>query len=236
MAVRKIPISGRSITGRQAMERFPKSVPFESLLERDFLLLMDFDHDVEGVESQPVCVDWTDTKGKARRYTPDFLVTFRSCSAQLPPFHPGKRRPWLVEVRSRKELLNNWPTYRQSFRAATRFASRRGWIFHVRTEARIRGSQLSNAKWLLPYLRLPADPQRDQALLAQLEAREGATPQDLVRLASQDSREQARLLPRVWSLIAQRLVCADFHQPVGLQSQIWLAASRPSERAGRENQ
>jgi len=47
---------------------------FESSLERDFLLLLDFDPEVVLYEEQPVTINYHDDQGRRRRYTPDVLV------------------------------------------------------------------------------------------------------------------------------------------------------------------
>jgi len=46
---------------------------FESLLEKDYLLLLDFDETVESFEVQPVRIPG---KGIVRGYVPDVLVKF----------------------------------------------------------------------------------------------------------------------------------------------------------------
>lgn len=54
MPFRKIPISGRSLTGRHATKQPTGSVGFESSLERDFITLMMFDPSVAKIEEHPV--------------------------------------------------------------------------------------------------------------------------------------------------------------------------------------
>ncbi|MCZ4508805.1 TnsA-like heteromeric transposase endonuclease subunit [Streptomyces sp. ActVer] len=49
-------------------------VGFESWLERDRLVLLDFDPLVTGMASQPFRLTWTDPEGKQVRHTPDFFV------------------------------------------------------------------------------------------------------------------------------------------------------------------
>jgi hypothetical protein len=56
---------------------------FESSLERDFLLLLDFNPDVEFFEEQPVKIVYHDAKGRRRTYTPDVLVRYRTDPSQL---------------------------------------------------------------------------------------------------------------------------------------------------------
>ena len=49
-------------------------VGFESWLERDHLMLMDFDPAVRAVSSQPFWLRWRDGEGRVRRHAPDFFA------------------------------------------------------------------------------------------------------------------------------------------------------------------
>jgi hypothetical protein len=49
-------------------------VGFESWLERDHLMLMDFDREVVAVSSQPFWLRWRDEDGRGRRHAPDFFA------------------------------------------------------------------------------------------------------------------------------------------------------------------
>jgi hypothetical protein len=49
-------------------------VGYESWLERDRLILLDFDPLVSGMASQPFQLSWVGPEGKAVRHTPDFFV------------------------------------------------------------------------------------------------------------------------------------------------------------------
>ncbi|MFH9852668.1 TnsA-like heteromeric transposase endonuclease subunit [Streptomyces althioticus] len=49
-------------------------VGYESWLERDHLMLLDFDPLVTGTASQPFRLSWTRPDGKRVRHTPDFFV------------------------------------------------------------------------------------------------------------------------------------------------------------------
>jgi hypothetical protein len=49
-------------------------VGFESWLERDHLMLMDFDPHVCAVSSQPFWLRWRDERGGSRRHAPDFFA------------------------------------------------------------------------------------------------------------------------------------------------------------------
>src|SRR6266702_3808168 len=49
-------------------------VGFESWLERDHVMLMDFDLAVTGMASQPFWLSWQDGDGRSRRHAPDFFA------------------------------------------------------------------------------------------------------------------------------------------------------------------
>ncbi len=62
-------------------------VPWESSLERDFLLLLEFDLTVDAYHAQPEALEWTDGDGRRRRSIPDVRVSL----------HGGRQR--MVEVK-----------------------------------------------------------------------------------------------------------------------------------------
>ena len=55
-----------------------RHVGFESWLERDHLMLLDFDPDVTAVSSQPFWLRWRGEGGGDRRHAPDFSPAGRT--------------------------------------------------------------------------------------------------------------------------------------------------------------
>ena len=104
-----------------------------SSLERDFLLLLDFDRDVEFYEEQPVKIVYHDAQGRRRTYTPDVLVRYRTDRLQA-----RHTKPLLCEVKYREELRQHWAAYRPKFRAAGRYARQHGWRFRLVTDRDVR--------------------------------------------------------------------------------------------------
>jgi len=68
-------------------------VGFESWLERDHLMLMDFDPRVRAVSSQPFWLHWRDGQGRARRHAPDFFARLDNGSAAVVDVRPDDRIP-----------------------------------------------------------------------------------------------------------------------------------------------
>jgi hypothetical protein len=67
-------------------------VGFESWLERDHLLRLDFDPFVVGIASQPFWLHWTDAGGKPVSHAPDFFARRRDGSAVVVDCRPVERR------------------------------------------------------------------------------------------------------------------------------------------------
>lgn len=68
----------------------------ESILEEDFLTLLEFDRTVDRYEVQPVTVQYTDAEGKPRHYTLDVLIHYRPAEEvgdALAPRRDGNSAP-----------------------------------------------------------------------------------------------------------------------------------------------
>jgi hypothetical protein len=68
-------------------------VGFESWLERDHLMLMDFDPGVVAVSSQPFWLRWRDGRGRSRRHAPDFFARRADGTAAVIDVRPDDRIP-----------------------------------------------------------------------------------------------------------------------------------------------
>lgn len=135
--VRKIKPTRRSVSGYFSF-RGKEPTPYESTLERDFVMRMDYDRSVERVVSQPARLFYIDANRIERRYTPDYLVYFTN----------PMRKPLLVEVKEKQELESDFHKLRYKFSAAFAFAKQNGCTFKIYDERRIRDSILENLQML----------------------------------------------------------------------------------------
>lgn len=81
----------RHYSGRWWSATMGCHVGFESWLERDHLMLLDFDPAVVAVASQPFWLFWTSEHGKARSHAPDYFVRRRDGSALVVDCRPAER-------------------------------------------------------------------------------------------------------------------------------------------------
>lgn len=76
-----------------------EQVGFESWVERDRVMLLDFDPDIVSLSSQPFWLSWQDREGARVRHVPDFFARRRDGSALVVDVRPEQR------VRARDEVV-----------------------------------------------------------------------------------------------------------------------------------
>jgi hypothetical protein len=204
---------------------------FQSPLERDYLVLLDFDADIQSFDDQPLTIEYLHD-GRSRTYTPDVLVHHRS-----------RKRPALTEIKSTRDLELNGKEYEARFQAARQAADNRGWDFVVLTESDIHTPFFENAKFLLPFRRYPRLEPEFQLVGGQLVELGESTPRRLVEAASNrmktdnafrvsmhpDSQiHQGRLLAMIWKNISEHWIKADLSgDRLTQDSKIWPAFQPP---------
>lgn len=210
--VRKIGTSRRALTGRvRASEG--GVLNFESSLERDWLMVLDFSRDVVAVREQPFTIAY-DHKGSIRKYTPDMLaehVTNSGLSAVV-----------IYEVKYHDELETKWAELRPRFKALVNYCRTRGWRFKIVTEKQIRTPFLQNAKFLRRYRAIDTNEQVRLQLLYTFKALGETTPEALLVAAYWDEDARLRAIPQLWKLVAERDVLTDLSDPLTMSSCIWV--------------
>jgi hypothetical protein len=136
LSARRIrPTRGRNYRSKISRSKSLRIIHTESLLERDFVRLANFDSKVLKISFQPIGIRFH-YKGRRRRYFPDFLIITKD------------GQPFLIEVKLTKFVNTN--LNKAKFEAARLLCLEKGWIFHVITEEQIRiGFLQTNLKLLL---------------------------------------------------------------------------------------
>ncbi|MGH3566656.1 MAG: TnsA-like heteromeric transposase endonuclease subunit [Pseudonocardia sp.] len=83
----------RSFAGWWYFSTTGTHVGFESWLERDHLMPMDFDPDIGAVASQPFWLRWDDERGVGRRHAPDFFARREDGTGVVIDVRPDDRIP-----------------------------------------------------------------------------------------------------------------------------------------------
>ena len=227
MNKRKIGYTYGSVSGLYPF-RGEKSIAFESPLERDFLIMMEFNDAVVDVIGQPMTFEYEHKNGKIVPYTPDFLVYFKSKgNGYIPNVSP---KPLLVEVKPRDKLQKYFSDYRHRFQIAMSYAMSNDMVFKIYDDKRIRGTYLENIMFLRRYRKYAYPDVEEDRILSHL-ATVGHTRVDhlLAFLYVTDS-ERGLGLGQLWQLVANKKVECDLMRPLGLGITIWLSEKNTKSR------
>lgn len=203
MPVRRIPKNYLCVTGAFASKKNGRMVFFESLLERDHMLLLEFDPTVKHFEEQPVTVPLNKQGSRARKYVPDVLVHYVDSE---------QKQPLLAEVKHSTDLERKAGKYTDKFEAAKRFAHSQEWDFNTITEQQIRGQYLQNIKFLREYRNIQPQPDDISHVILTLTNLGGfAELKALLNVLNPNAMEQLHWVPTIWHLVvtSQLLVALD---------------------------
>ncbi|OAI08125.1 MULTISPECIES: heteromeric transposase endonuclease subunit TnsA [Methylomonas] len=212
--VRRIPTNVRSLTGTVNGQEF------ESSLERDLLLLVHWDCEVDWYQSQPVKIEYLDDQGKQRSYTPDLLVTYRSDYDQSIQ-QQNPRRPLLCEVKYRGDLIKQKDQLKPKFKAARAYAKSQGYEFRVLTEREIRTDYLKNIQFLWSYRYADFHEHHYKKLKMVLDELGETTVSRLLEVSYSSKELKGEALWTLWCMISRLWVKCDLTIPLSMQSTIW---------------
>lgn len=214
MPIRTIPKNHLAVTGRHATARVEGgSADFESTLEKEYMLLLDFDPRVVRYEVQPIRLPLS----RGRSYVPDVLVDYAADLFDDPITCE------LVEIKAQADLVKHAEDYREKFEVAAAYAAERGWRFVIRTEHNIRTPRLQNLKFLKRYRDLPPDLDREAQLLDAIgHCGSRCTVNALLEGASTDPEDRAHYAAPLWRLVAVQQLKIDLDAMIQPDSVVWL--------------
>ncbi len=119
---RKIKPTRHSVSGFLSYQQKP--VPYESMLERNFVLYQIYQEQVVEIISQPITLPFK-LEGRSYVYTPDYLVKY------------ANKKPILVEVKPKIKWKKHWKEWKIKWKAAIKYCKQEGMTFHIWDESRI---------------------------------------------------------------------------------------------------
>jgi len=218
MPVRKIPKNYLSVTGVFSSAKNGKSLGYESLLERDLMILLEFDNTVERFEEQPVKIPVVVNGKKVKPYTPDILIHYRPLSSGETP------RPVLGEVKDTNDLKKNKAKFASRFDAASLYADERGWDWRKFTEKDIRSDYLENLKFLREYHSAEPDAALLNEVIFYLKNSRGSVPlESLLQGLCQTVDRQLHIVPAIWHLLVTKHIVANLKKPLDMNTKLSLS-------------
>lgn len=211
---RKISKTTSSLSGRYTSYKCDEPQDYESSLERDFLILTDFDPNVIKFETQPFTIEY-EFENKLRKYTPDVYIKLARSKSQI------------IEIKYSDDIKKNGEKYKPKFDAAKYYADNNNLEFKIITEKEIRSTYLENVKFLLPFRNIEDNYNDEQlsiveAIFYLLDTYNDLTPSKLFNLMSEEKSEQLKVVPILWNLICKRYVLFNFDEKLNLNSKIWI--------------
>lgn len=174
-------------------------VGFESWLERDHLMLMDFDPAVAAVASQPFWLCWRDEDDRPRRHAPDYFARRRDGSAVVVDVRPDDRVP---------------ERDAGTFAVTAAACGAAGWDY--RRSGDLDPVLVANVRWLSRYrhrrCRIPG------VASALLDAFAGGRA---LFEGAEAAGDRLRVLPVLYHLLWQRTLAADLSAPLGTATAVW---------------
>ncbi|WP_231584699.1 TnsA-like heteromeric transposase endonuclease subunit [Mycobacterium haemophilum] len=196
--------SQRHLSGRWWCATTNGHVGFESWLERDHVMLLDFDPAVVGVAAQPFWLSWSDASGSKVRHAPDYFARRGDGSAVVVDCRPIERRR---------------DGDRAKFEATRRVCAQLGWEYRLVGAAE--PTLVGNMRWLAGY----RHPRHDHRQVAGLLVDVFATPSRLMDGAARVG-DPIAVLPVLFHLLWRQTLSADLARPLSEMSVIAVAGAR----------
>ena len=187
MPVRKIKKNYRSLTGKLYSLKNQKSIYFESKLERDFFLTLEFDKDVISYEEQPVRLSY-ERNGRTYPYTPDCLVQYTD------------RLSCIVEVKYSDELKDKKVFLKEKFDQIEDYLNLNDFDFKLFSELDIDPIALENIHFIYNYVTI-----RNKHIVSEtfekVKDMDSITYIKLLNALSTNRYKQAEYIPYIWYLV-----------------------------------
>ena len=206
MPVRKPKKNYRSLTGMFYSLKNGKGIFFESKLERDLFLTLEFDKNVISYEEQPMTLSYK--KGtRTYPYTPDCLITY----------HEGL--PCVVEVKYSDEIEEKKEEFEFKFNQISKTLHKKEFTFKMFTEMELNEVAIENMNFIYNYVTI-----RDYNMVEDIYQRVlsigSLCYHDLLSMLTQDKYTQALYSPYIWYLVLIGKLHIDIDEKITPQTYI----------------
>lgn len=159
-------------TGAVPSNKMNKNIGYESLLERDYIYMLEYDKNISCYGEQPITIDFK-SDGKKRRYTPDFY------------FETFEGDKYLVEIKPKNKLIQilHDRNLRASYDAAYMYGNKNGMKFIIVTDEDMKhGNILENIKYLQSYAHIKVPINVEQIIEEILKVNTNLTISELIAM------------------------------------------------------
>lgn len=206
MSTRKIKKSYISCTGYFASYKNKIQIAFESVLERDFYMLLEFDENVISYAEQPITINYEYKDGSKRRYTPDCLVTYKDGTEQ---YYEVK---YINEIRNDSELREKLDFLKSYFYDEYTLK------FVIFTDEEIDKIYLNNLKFLYKFAFIPQDNEKIVKINRILNEVDKISVKELLNILSDKQMDQMKWLSYVWRYSFENIKVVNLYEKFTMNS------------------
>jgi hypothetical protein len=200
MPVRKISKNYRSVTGTFPSYKNQCSISYESLLERDFYLLLEYDNNVISYEEQPFTIYYK-RNNYSYKYTPDVLVHYKNSL------------PIVYEIKMSNSIKDDKVFHESKLHRIEEYVKENDMEFKVFTELLIDSIYLENALFLYRYRTLNEHPFLTE-IKRITQNTEITSVNEILAQISDNKFKQAEYLPYIWSMVFHNQLHIDMEMKI----------------------
>jgi hypothetical protein len=200
MSTRKIKKSYISCTGYFASYKNKTQIAFESVLERDFYMLLEFNENVISYVEQPITINYDYKYGSKRRYTPDCLVNYKNGTQQYYEVKYINEIRNDIELREKLDFLKSY------------FYNEYTLKFDIFTDEEICKIYLDNIKFLYKFAFVPQDNEKIVKINMMLKEVDKISVKKLLNILSDNQIEQMKWLSYVWKYVFENIKVVNLYE------------------------
>lgn len=196
---RKIKKSYRSVTGHIPSVKNKRSIAFESKLESQYFLTLEFNDDVKNYMEQPQIEIILD--GKKTTYTADCFIQRTENT---------ENRDALVEVKYTSELEKEKEYFDKKFQAVREVTDELNLDFIIFTERTYPETYIENLDFLYRYKRQGRETKYDNIIKEKLQNQK-LSAYDLANHITSDKLEYIKVSNAIWGMVAVGILKTDLY-------------------------
>lgn len=208
--VREIKPTRMSVSGKYMYKG--TSIPYESTLERDFLIVQGFLEEVKSIVPQPICIQF-EKNGRTYPYTPDFFIEYENFA---------NRKNMIVEVKPETLWRENWRDWSNKWKAMKRYCKDNDMLFHIFDESRIRNTALANINFLANFKNTHIEQEDIEAVLNQVTLMGVTTIDYLLTRFYSGKLLRNHGLRVIYHLLYKQRLKFDLFSDLSEQSEVWV--------------
>ena len=206
MSTREIKKSHISVTGYFSSYKNKRQINFESKLEHDFYLLLEFDKTVKSYQEQPFKVYYT-YQDKKRRYTPDTLVNYVDGIQKVFEIKPIFKIQNDVELQEKIELQKQ------------KIKEEKNLELCIFTDANINKIYMDNIKIIYNFAFIKENKEIQDKIRNELLKLNVQLPiKELLDRLTSNQSDRLKYIPYLWNLVFNNLECVDFSRKITMAS------------------